>query len=315
MYYIVLSLFLFFVMVTYFKIAIKFNVIDKPNERSSHTEVTIRGGGIIFVIVGIIAIILYPQYWLAGTGLFLIGTISFIDDRVTLSNKIRLLIHFIAVTLLFVFLNVFSMPLYWAIVLYIIAMGIINMYNFMDGINGITGAYTLVILGGLQYINLYKFNFIEADIIWLPVVGCIVFLYFNFRKKAKCFAGDVGSVSIAFWIVLLMYKLCLDSNNWVYTLFLSVYGVDSVLTILHRLILKQNIFKAHRLHLYQMLANEHRFSHLTIAIGYALLQMLVITFIVSNSRFSNVEVFMMVLLPLTLTYLIVKPRLMKINEM
>jgi UDP-N-acetylmuramyl pentapeptide phosphotransferase/UDP-N-acetylglucosamine-1-phosphate transferase len=163
------SILLFLILMhLYFRIAEHYNIIDRPNSRSSHTEVTIRGGGIIFVIAGMLAVILHPQYWLPGTGVFLIGTISFIDDRITLSSKIRLLIHVIAVTLMFIFLNVFSMPFYWAIALYIIAIGIINMYNFMDGINGITGAYTLVVLIGLQYVNLYKFSFIEADLIWLP---------------------------------------------------------------------------------------------------------------------------------------------------
>src|SRR5205823_1126030 len=133
--------------------------------------------------------------------------------------------------------------------------GIINMYNFMDGINGITGAYTLVVLGGLQYVNLNIQPFIKADLIWLPMLASLVFLFFNFRKRAKCFAGDVGSVAVAFWIVFLLFKLIMVSNNWIYILFLSVYGVDAVLTIMHRLMLKQNIFQAHRLHFYQILAN------------------------------------------------------------
>jgi UDP-N-acetylmuramyl pentapeptide phosphotransferase/UDP-N-acetylglucosamine-1-phosphate transferase len=170
-------------MLAYFRIADKYNIIDKPNERSSHTEVTIRGGGIIFVIAGILSVILHPHYWLPGTGLFLIGTISFIDDRITLSSKIRVIVHVVAVTLMFMYLNIFAMPFYVCIVLYIISIGIINMYNFMDGINGITGAYTLVVLASLQYANLTIQPFIEADLIWLPMMASLVFLFFNFRKK------------------------------------------------------------------------------------------------------------------------------------
>jgi UDP-N-acetylmuramyl pentapeptide phosphotransferase/UDP-N-acetylglucosamine-1-phosphate transferase len=302
----------FIIMLAYFRIADKYNIIDKPNERSSHTEVTIRGGGIIFVIAGILSVILHPQYWLPGTGLFLIGTISFIDDRITLSSKIRVIVHVVAVTLMFMYLNIFAMPFYVCIVLYIISIGIINMYNFMDGINGITGAYTLVVLASLQYANLTIQPFIEADLIWLPMLASLVFLFFNFRKKAKCFAGDVGSVAVAFWIVFLLFKLILVSNNWVYILLLSVYGVDAVLTIVHRLMLKQNIFQAHRLHFYQILANERKMSHLGVAVGYALVQLFIAALIISFKNASGVAVFVAIILPLVVIYIAAKPRLMKV---
>jgi UDP-N-acetylmuramyl pentapeptide phosphotransferase/UDP-N-acetylglucosamine-1-phosphate transferase len=302
----------FIIMLAYFRIADKYNIIDKPNERSSHTEVTIRGGGIIFVIAGILSVILHPHYWLPGTGLFLIGTISFIDDRITLSSKIRVIVHVVAVTLMFMYLNIFAMPFYVCIVLYIISIGIINMYNFMDGINGITGAYTLVVLASLQYANLTIQPFIEADLIWLPMMASLVFLFFNFRKKAKCFAGDVGSVAVAFWIVFLLFKLILVSNNWVYILLLSVYGVDAVLTIVHRLMLKQNIFQAHRLHFYQILANERKMSHLGVAVGYALVQLFIAALIISFKNTSALAVFVAIILPLVVIYIAAKPRLMKV---
>ena len=309
MLYLILLPVFFALMLCYFKIAEHYNIIDKPNDRSSHTEVTIRGGGVIFVIAGILAVILHTEYWLPGVGLFLIGTISFIDDRITLSSKIRILIHVFAVTLMFIFLNVFDMPFYWAIAFYIIAIGVINMYNFMDGINGITGTYTLVVLAGLQYVNLYEFSFVEPDLIWLPIIACIVFLYFNFRKRAKCFAGDVGSVSIAFWLVLLIFKLCFATNNWTYILFLSVYGIDSVLTISHRLILKQNIFNAHRMHLYQILANEYKIPHLIISIIYGLIQALIIVFLISNNKFSPL-LLSVIIVTLAILYIIVRYSLM-----
>lgn len=310
--YLVLFICLWIALLFYFRIADHYNIIDHPNERSSHADITIRGGGILFPLVNLLIIVLYPVYWLPALGGLLIGTISFIDDRITLSNKIRIVIHIVSVTLMFIFLDVFKLPFYLFIVLYIIAIGVINVYNFMDGINGITGCYTLIVLAGLQYVNLNSVNFIHPDLIWFPMLACIVFLFYNFRKQAKCFAGDVGSITIAFWIVFLLFQLIFINHNWSYILFLAVYGVDSVLTIAHRLILKQNIFKAHRLHFYQLLANEHKVSHLVIAAGYALIQMLVIAFVVLNTRFSQLEVFMIVLLPLMFVYLIFKPRLMKV---
>jgi UDP-N-acetylmuramyl pentapeptide phosphotransferase/UDP-N-acetylglucosamine-1-phosphate transferase len=276
MIYILITFLLLISILGYFKIADHYNIIDHPNERSSHSEITIRGGGIIFLLAALAAVIMHPDYWLPISGLIIIGVISFIDDRITLSSKIRILIHLLAVTFLFIYCKVFSLPVYEWFLLYFIVIGTINAYNFMDGINGITGAYSLIVLGGLQYVNLRQIAFVQPDMIWLPMLACGVFLYFNFRKKAKCFAGDVGSVSIAFWIIMLLIQLILKSNNWVYILFLSVYGADSVITIIHRILLKQNVLKPHRLHLYQILANEKKLPHLRVAFGYALLQAVII---------------------------------------
>src|SRR6202012_992652 len=283
-YYGIITILLFAGILLYFRIADRYNIIDHPNERSSHSEITIRGGGVIFLFAALAAVIMHPEYWLFITGLFLMGIISFMDDVITLSSKIRILVHLVAVTLFFISIKVFSLPVYEVLILYFIVIGTINAYNFMDGINGITGAYSMVALGGMQYVNLFKIGFVHEDMIWLPMLACGVFLYFNFRKKAKCFAGDVGSVTIAFWIIMLLMHLIFVAHNWSYILFLVVYGIDSVVTIAHRLLLKQNILKAHRLHFYQIMANERKFSHLWIATGYALLQGIIIYLIVSDLR-------------------------------
>src|SRR5690606_249734 len=175
----------------------------------------------------------------------------------------------------------FGVLAWWAILaLYILVIGIINAYNFMDGINGITGLYSLIVLGSLQYINLNQHPFIQEDLIWFPMLACLVFLFYNFRKKAKVFAGDVGSICIAFWIVFLLGDLIIVSGNPIYILFLAVYGVDTILTIIHRLFLKQNIFEAHRLHFYQILANEQKVSHLLVSSIYGAVQLLIIVFVV-----------------------------------
>lgn len=153
------------------------------------------------------------------------------------------------------------------------------------------------------------FNFVERDLIWLPMISCVVFLFFNFRKKAKCFAGDVGSVTMAFWIMFLLLRLIIDSANPIYILFLTVYGVDSILTIIHRLMLRQNIFDAHRLHFYQILANERKISHLLVSTIYAIVQALIICFIL-GANMSWVAIFLISTLPLVAIYLL-KVRLMK----
>jgi len=310
MIYGIIAVLFFAGMLLYFPIADHYNIIDHPNERSSHTMVTIRGGGIIFLFAALAAAIMHPVYWLPVLALFMVGTISFIDDRITLSSKIRLLVHLAATTLFFVYLGVFSLPLYESLFLYFVVIGIINAYNFMDGINGITGCYSLIVLAGLQYVNL-KLSFIEKDMIWLPMIACGVFLYFNFRKKARCFAGDVGSITIAFWIIMLLIKLILVTNNWAYILFLAVYGTDSVMTIIQRIILKQNIFKPHRLHLYQIMANEKGFSHLVVSLTYAVLQGVIIFLVIDNTSFTNIGLFSIVLIPLSVMYLFLKIMFMR----
>ncbi len=302
---------LFILEFCYLKIADKYNIIDHPNERSSHSVVTIRGGGVIFLFAAFIALTWYfNEFHWALFGIILIGVISFIDDINSLSKRLRIFFHVASVSLVFIFLDVFHLLPIWKIVLlYIFSIGIINAYNFMDGINGITGCNSIVILLGLQYVNINQVSFIQPDMIWLPLLACSVFLFFNFRGKAKCFAGDVGSVTIALWITTLLFNLILTTHNWNYILFLAVYGVDTILTIIHRLILKQNIFKPHRLHFYQLLANEHNISHLLISSCYALIQAVIIALVILNYKLSTLSIFAISLLPLILAYLVLKPQL------
>lgn len=312
MIYGIITVLFFAGMLLYFPIADHYNIIDHPNERSSHTMITIRGGGIIFLFAALTAAVMHPAYWIPVVALFMVGIISFIDDRITLSSKIRLFVHLAATTLFFVYLGVFSRPLYESLFLYFVVIGIINAYNFMDGINGITGCYSLVVLAGLQCVN-QRLGFIDKDMIWLPMIACGVFLYFNFREKARCFAGDVGSITIAFWIIMLLIKLILVTNNWTYILFLAVYGTDSVLTIIHRIVLKQNIFKPHRLHLYQVMANEKGISHLTVSLTYAILQGVIIFLVINNTSFISIGLFLVVLIPLSAIYILLKIKFMR-NE-
>ncbi|MGZ3767950.1 MAG: MraY family glycosyltransferase, partial [Mucilaginibacter sp.] len=289
----------------YFRIADHYNIIDHPNERSSHTRVTIRGGGVIFLFAAIGVAFLHSGYWLPVLGIIIIGVISFLDDVFTLSSRVRLLFHFAAVTLMFFYLDVFNVvPFYVSALLYIMVIGVINMYNFMDGINGITGAYSLVVLCGLQYVNLRQIRFVDADMIWLPILSCLIFLLFNFRKKAKCFAGDVGSVTIAFWIIMLLMRLIYTAHNWSYILFLVVYGVDSAVTVVHRLIRRENILKAHRLHFYQILANERNAPHLLVSAAYAVLQGIIIGAIIANPQLPESVFFLVTILPLVIVYVL-----------
>jgi len=260
----------------YFRIAKHYNIIDKPNERSSHTQITLRGGGIIFWIAAVLYTLFNPS---ATSGWFLIGitiisAVSFWDDVKGVNQKVRLFFHLLAMSCAFYMSGVFGMFPWWAIVIgYIIFIGIVNAFNFMDGINGITGLYTLAVLLPLIYINERVVNFVDADFLIYPMMASVVFLFFNFRKKARCFAGDVGSIGLAFWVVTLLLLLMIKTHNLIWIGFLFVYGVDTVCTILHRIYLKQNIMEAHRLHFYQILANECHMTHQLVSVIYFVTQL------------------------------------------
>jgi len=272
MHYIIILISLFILEVLYFKIADRFNIIDKPNERSSHSAITLRGGGVVFYFGAFIYFIYsgfqYPWFFL---GLTMMTVVSFLDDIFTLSNKIRLLIHFSSVLLMAYQLDLFDMPWYYLLIGFIVVVGVINAYNFMDGINGITACYSLAV-GGLLLIVNQQMNFIAKDLLIFSLLGILVFTFFNFRTKAKCFAGDVGSVAIAYILLFALGLLIMKTGNLIYILFLAVYGVDAVWTIIRRLLRKENIFEAHRSHLYQFLGNEAGVNKLLISFLYGAIQ-------------------------------------------
>ena len=277
MYYVIILVLLFLTELFYFRVADKLNIIDKPNERSSHSRITLRGGGIIFYF-GALAYFLtndweYPWFILA---LSLITFISFVDDIRSTSQGLRLVFHFSAMALMFYQWGLFSLSWWWIIIALIVCTGIINAYNFMDGINGITGGYSLIILGALAYINEEMVSFAEPALIYTVLCSVVVFCFFNFRRKAKCFAGDVGSVSIAFILLFLIGKLILKTEDFSWMILLAVYGVDSVLTIIHRLMLHENIGLPHRKHMYQLMANELKIPHVVVSLVYMAVQAIVI---------------------------------------
>jgi UDP-N-acetylmuramyl pentapeptide phosphotransferase/UDP-N-acetylglucosamine-1-phosphate transferase len=312
----------------YLFIAKKSGIIDKPNERSSHINPVIRGAGIIFPLAWLLYAVMngfiYPWFTL---GVTIIAAISFADDVKTLPARVRFLVHVFCFSLLFYQLDLFQRLPWWALAaLYVICIGIVNAFNFMDGINGITGMYGLSFFVTLLVFRESLFPGIETvpvlhDPVIYILVALSVFGFYNFRRKAKCFAGDVGSVSIGFIVLLYCCLLVfgLDSlspgihekaqlNHFEfhpgYIVFLAVYGVDSVLTIMHRLILKENIFKAHRRHLYQYLCNEMKWPHLLVALIYAVLQF-GINFIFMEYELSF-SMILFIFLILSISYIIIK---------
>ena len=270
----------------YFKIADKCNIIDKPNERSSHSSIVLRGGGIIFLIgVWIWSAFYGFQYTWFLAAMTLAAGISFVDDIRSLPDSIRLVVQFTAMGLMLYQLIGDSGELIvdawwmWPLIVLgslIVCVGASNIINFMDGINGITAGYSLAVLVPLTIMN-HKVGFMEESFLTVVILSVLVFSIFNFRVrgKAKCFAGDVGSVGIAFIMLFAIGKLVMKTGDVTWLLFLLVYGVDGCLTICHRILLHENLGEAHRKHAYQLMANELKMSHVKVSLIYMALQLVV----------------------------------------
>ncbi len=267
---------LFAVELLYFRIADRFNIIDKPNQRSSHTQITLRGGGIIFLLgVWLYAIFYGFHYPFFLMGLTAIAGVSFIDDVKTISNRVRLVVQFIAMILLFYQWGIVTLASWWMVPIALICcVGVINAFNFLDGINGMTGLYSLAVLLPLLLFN-RTIQFVDMHLLLVAIISVVVFLFFNLRKRAKCFAGDVGAIGIAFILLFFLGLLVIKTNDLSYLILLGVYGVDSILTIIHRLLLHENIFIAHRKHAYQLLANELKIPHVVVSCIYFIIQSVV----------------------------------------
>jgi len=308
MIYIFILISLFLAQIIYFKIANVLNIIDKPNERSSHNYITLLGGGVIFYFAILLYFVLNGfQYTWFFAGLTLISTISFIDDLKPQSSKVRLTIHLISMLLLFYQFGMLALPWYFLLIALILSTGILNAYNFMDGINGMLGAFNVVVFGALWYINRYVFYFVDEEMINYLLLALIVFNIFNFRQKARCFAGDVGAFSLGFAVVFLLGMLIIKSENFIWIGILTVYGVDTILTIIHRIFLKENIFIAHRKHLFQLLVNELRLPHLFVSFLYAVIQLLIIIGLIVFKDYGYLYLAVVIVI-LSLTYFFIKKK-------
>ena len=292
----------------YFRIADKCNIIDKPNERSSHSTIVLRGGGIIFAIS---ILVWYFWFMINGSGftvgylpfvvgLVLICGISFWDDVKSLPDSLRMIVQIISILLMFWSIILvqdsgfkvqgvqwlLDLGWYWQVAIVAIALffcvGATNIINFMDGINGITAAYAMAMLMPIALVNgswlkVHGFGFIEPSYLIVAIIGVLVFSIFNFRPKgkAKCFAGDVGSIGIAFIILFALGRLMVATGDVSYIVFFLLYGVDGTMTIIHRIMLHEHLGEAHRKHAYQLMANELKMSHVIVSLIYMGIQLAV----------------------------------------
>ena len=276
--YLIIFVLLLAAELVYFRIADKFNIIDKPNERSSHSTIVLRGGGIIFLIGAWVwsAFFGFDYPWFLA-GLTLVAGVSFVDDIRSLPDSVRLVAQFAAAAMAFYQLGILHWSMWWIVlVALIVYVGATNVINFMDGINGITAGYSLAVLLPLMAVNMDG-GYVEQSLIISTVLASLVFCIFNFRPKgkAKCFAGDVGSIGIAFIMLFLLGNVIIKTEDITWLIFLLVYGVDGCLTIVHRIMLHENLGEAHRKHAYQLMANELKIGHVKVALLYMVMQLAV----------------------------------------
>jgi UDP-N-acetylmuramyl pentapeptide phosphotransferase/UDP-N-acetylglucosamine-1-phosphate transferase len=311
MIYIALLLLFIGIELIYFKIADHYNIIDKPNGRSSHSSITLRGGGIIFPIAILVAGLFGYVSWAIVLAVVLVAVVSFIDDIKPLSQLPRFASHAIAIGLVFYDLNLFSQAIWILPIIFILLIGWVNAFNFMDGINGITVLYAFVAIVSFSFLSI---NHDSLPLLITMGLSCCAFGIFNVRKKAKTFAGDVGSISMALFLGYFMIKTILDSGQIGYLLFLSVYGIDAIITIFTRIKKKENIFEPHRSHLYQYLANELGFSHILVSLIYAGIQLVInagIIYLEMKGELSLPIVFSFLMLQI-LVYLWIRKRVVRI---
>ena len=289
MIYIIIFVLLLAAELIYFRIADKFNIIDKPNERSSHSTIVLRGGGIIFslsMIAWTVMMVLQGNeiitYIPFLVGLFMVAGISFVDDIHSLPDSLRMVVQIASILLMFWSIGLFGAfdSWIWTVVAILIALffcvGATNIINFNLRINGITAAYGFAMLLPIALLN-HNMSFIDESYLIVAIIGLIVFSIFNFRPKgkAKCFAGDVGSIGIAFIILFALGKLMLVTQDVTWIVFFLVYGIDGSMTIFHRIMLHENLGQAHRKHAYQLMANELKMSHVVVSLLYMAMQLVV----------------------------------------
>lgn len=278
--YILILVLLLVAELIYFRIADKYNIIDKPNQRSSHSTIVLRGGGIIFLIGAWVwsAFFGFEYPWFLA-GLTLVAGVSFVDDIRSLPDSVRLVAQFSAAAMAFYQLDILHWDMWWIVlVALVVYVGATNIINFMDGINGITAGYSLAVLAPLAIVNINLHqSAVNLSLIYSTMIAAVVFCLFNFRPKgrARCFAGDVGSIGIAFIMLFLLGQVIMQTGDITWLIFLLVYGVDGCFTIMHRIMLHENLGEAHRKHAFQIMANELKIGHVKVTLLYMAMQLAV----------------------------------------
>ena len=273
----------------YFPVARKYHLLAGVNHRSSHSQPVITGAGFIFFLSYLVYVVYavavgIPLPWWLLVGLLALAIVSYIDDLIDVWFLIRLLVQFFAVVLMLLQIaldpanNIIMGPhaVQWlaAITLLMLAVGTVNLDNFMDGINGMMGFQTLATLIPLLLIDRYVIDFVNEDWLYFSLVPTLLFLYYNARRQPKCFSGDVGSIVVGYMLFYFVLSLVVRTGNVAYFLLCAMTYMEAGITVLQRLLAGDNIFKSHRIHLFQLLVNENHKPHLAVSGSYGAMQLL-----------------------------------------
>jgi UDP-N-acetylmuramyl pentapeptide phosphotransferase/UDP-N-acetylglucosamine-1-phosphate transferase len=273
--------------VLFLKLARMYGLHDHPGGRSSHWKPTVTGMGLI-VALSLITYLFWhpyqlPEYFVAG--FFIISAVSFLDDLFFLKHSFRLLVQMLTMAMLMAQMPFHSfgaevIPIYLAS--FIFGIGVLNAYNFMDGVNGMLTLHALLVFSGLYYLNQHitdmqgnAIPFTDSNFILSIIIPLAIFGFFNIRRSAIAFMGDVGSISIAFITVFLIYSLIFKTGNYMYLLMFSVFGADAALTVCYKLLLGENIFVPHRDFLFKKLVHIGKWSHLKVSFWYFAVQAII----------------------------------------
>jgi Fuc2NAc and GlcNAc transferase len=256
----------------------RWGLMDAPNERSSHSVVTPRGGGIGISLSFIaVCLFLYDEWVLAGT-VGAVGFLGLLEDRFGFSSNLRLLAQ-VAISSVAVLL-IFGMPegameilldIFW--IVFVVAT--MNMYNFMDGVDGIAGLTGVV---GFGLAAIFSFSTSgdagTAGLCIAVAFSCLGFLPFNF-PRARLFMGDAGSLAIGAIFALIVARFSTDLNTFLcMVMFIGLFFSDSLLTVIKRWRRGERLSVAHRAHLYQVMSNELGLPHWAVSLSYASVQLL-----------------------------------------
>lgn len=259
------------------RFAYKLGLIDIPNNRSSHILPTPSGGGIGILLAFTTVALLSRTALNIWIPVVFVSLVSFLDDKLGLTPKMRLLVQFVATfvaILPLIYSSPVEMQLKFLLIIFfsVFIVGTANFYNFMDGINGIAGLTGFV---GFMLLFIFAVNHnydAEAVLLLSVSCACLGFLPFNL-PSARVFMGDVGSILLGFFYAITVVSM---SSNIVEFLALSsclfTFYTDALTTLFVRWYSGEKLSQAHRRHLYQLLANQKKIPHWKVSLGYATVQ-------------------------------------------
>ncbi len=284
----------------------------KYREAGADTRKPLKGAGIIFWVAALLYAIFNPSefaWWFFG-GITLVAAVGFWDDARIASTWARLILHLAAASIAFHVTGVFEEITWWNVVVaYVGFIGVLYTFKFMDDAHGMTGLYSLSVLLPLLFINHYTETLTGEDFLAYPILAASVFLVFNLGKRSV--TGDVGSLSVGFWITTALIMLITETGDWIWIGLVMVHGVDTIMTMGHRTFLRKPLLKREKLHFYQVMTNELRLDERLVSIVYTVIQLGISALLIAFYPTMGKMIFWIMLVVLVLAYL-VKFRLLKV---